>query len=145
MESLVAVLRAHPSASELLISGEKNNTPASIEVTEGALEVLHRAGFDARRASMVARSGLWTALTLDMSEPGRRQAAMPEEERAEHQRQAMLRLATLPPDRYPRLVEAAVPLTACDDPDFHYQFGIDLFIAGVQAMASRESIAAGES
>ena len=144
MESLVAVLRAHPSASELLMSGEKNNTPASIEVTEAALGVLHRAGFDARRASMVARSGLWTALTLDMSEPGRRQAAMSETERAEHQRQAMLRLATLPPDRYPRLVEAAVPLTACDDPDFHYRFGIDLFIAGVRAMASRED-AAGES
>ena len=42
----------------------------------------------------------------------------------------------LPPDRYPCLVEAAGPLTDCD-PDFHYQFGIDLFIRGVQAMAAQ--------
>ncbi len=41
----------------------------------------------------------------------------------------------LPPDAYPRLVEAAVPLTACDNPEFHYRFGVDLFIAGVEAVA----------
>jgi hypothetical protein len=69
---------------------------------------------------------------------------MSEAERAEHQRQAMVRLATLPPDRYPRLVEAAVPMTTCDDPDFHYRLGVDLFIEGVRAVASRSSAAAGE-
>lgn len=36
----------------------------------------------------------------------------------------------------PRLVEAAVPMTSCDDgPEFHYRFGVDLFIAGVRALA----------
>jgi len=138
MESLVAALRAHPSASELLMAGEKNNSQAALEVTEVALEVLHRAGFGPRHASTVARAGLWTALTLAMSEPGRL-PVLSETERAEHQRRAMVRLATLPPDRYPRLVAAAVPMTACDDPDFHYRFGIDLFIEGVRAMASRGS------
>ena len=147
MESLVGTLRAHPSASELLITGEKNNSPAALAVTEVALEVLHRTGFDARYASSVARNGLWTALTLAMSEPGRTAAlaAMTEAERVEHQRLAMIRLASLPPGRYPRLVEAAVPMTACDDPDFHYRFGIDLFIQGVRAMASRPGAAVGES
>ncbi len=48
---------------------------------------------------------------------------------AEVQRRSRVRLAMLPPDRYPRLVEAAGPMTACDDPDRHYRFGIDLFIA----------------
>jgi tetracycline repressor-like protein len=144
MESLVAVLRAHPSASELLISGEKNNSPAALEVTEIALAVLHQAGFDAKYASSVARNGLWTALTLAMSEPGRT-AAMSAADRAEHQRQAMVRLATLPPDRFPRLVEAAVPMTACDDPDFHYRLGIDLFSEGVRAVAGREGAADSES
>jgi hypothetical protein len=28
-------------------------------------------------------------------------------------------------------------MTACDDPDFHYRFGIDLFIEGVKALAAR--------
>jgi hypothetical protein len=38
-------------------------------------------------------------------------------------------------DFWPHVVEAAVPLTACDDPDLHYQFGVDMFIAAVQAAA----------
>ncbi len=107
--------------------------------------MLHRAGFDAKYASTVARNGLWTALTLAMSEPGRTAAlaSMSEAERVEHQRLAMIRLASLPPGQYPRLVEAAVPMTACDDPDFHYRPGIDLFIDGVRAMASRPDAAAG--
>jgi hypothetical protein len=36
-------------------------------------------------------------------------------------------------------VECAVPLTAVDDPDFHYEFGISLWIAGVEAMAAKLS------
>ena len=63
-------------------------------------------------------------------------ASLSEGERAEQQRRNRIRLAMLPPDRYPCLVEAAEPLTDCD-PDFHYQFGIDLFIRGVQAMAAQ--------
>ena len=43
----------------------------------------------------------------------------------------------LPPDRYPRLIECAAPMTACDDPEFHYRFGIKLFINGVKAAASQ--------
>ena len=136
LESLIHVLRAHPSASELLIVGEKQST-AALEANEAALEVLHRAGFDPRHASAIARSALWTGLMLAMAEPGR-DPSMDEAERTEHQRRKMVSLAMLPPDRYPRLVEAAVPLTACDDPDFHYQFGIDLFLHGVEAMAAAQ-------
>jgi AcrR family transcriptional regulator len=136
LESLVQVLRAHPSASELLVAGEKQSA-AALEATEVALEILHRAGFDPQQASAVARSVLWTGLMLAMGEPGR-DPSLDEAERAEHQRRNRIRLAMLPPDRYPRLVEAAVPMTACDDPDFHYQFGIDLFIHGVQAMAAAQ-------
>jgi hypothetical protein len=79
---------------------------------------------------------LWTGLTLVMSEPGLA-PGMPEEERAEHQRQARVRMAMMPVDRYPRVVECAEPLTACDDPEFHYRFGIDLFIAGVETITAR--------
>lgn len=72
---------------------------------------------------------------LVLSEPGF-DPGMSEADRAEQLRRKQVELASLPPQRYPRLVEAAVPLTTCsDDPAFHYQFGVDLFIAGVQAMA----------
>jgi TetR/AcrR family tetracycline transcriptional repressor len=62
-------------------------------------------------------------------------AAISEADRAEMQRRNRVQLALLPPDRYPRVIEAAAPLTACDDRDLHYRFGVDLFIAGVEAIA----------
>jgi TetR/AcrR family tetracycline transcriptional repressor len=134
LESLIEVLRTHSSAPALLLGSDKL-VPSFWQVTEVTLEVLHRAGFDALHASEIARSAFWTGLTLVMSEPGF-EPTLTESERAELQRRKQVELGSLPPERYPRLVEAAVPLTTCDnDPVFHYQFGVDLFIAGVQAMA----------
>jgi len=134
LESLLRVLREHPSAPTLLLTGEKLNSEAALMATETTLGVLRRAGFDADRAAAIARSGLWTALMLVMSEPGF-EPGMTEADRAEMQRRNRVRLALLPPDRYPHVVEAAVPLTECSDPDLHYRFGADMFIAGVQAAA----------
>jgi hypothetical protein len=70
---------------------------------------------------------------LVMSEPGSH-PALSQAQKAEEQRKAHVRLALLPPDRYPCLVEAALPMSTCD-PEFHYKFGVDLFIAGVKALA----------
>jgi TetR/AcrR family transcriptional regulator, tetracycline repressor protein len=137
LESLIAVLRAHPAATQLLIAGEKQ-APSARDVTETALAVLRRGGFDARHASEIARNGLWTGLTLVMSEPGF-DPGLSEQERAAGQRRRLVELASLPPERYPCLVESAAWLTACDDPEFHYRFGVDLFIAGVEAMAARQA------
>jgi TetR/AcrR family transcriptional regulator, tetracycline repressor protein len=134
LESLVQVLRTHPSASQLLLAGDKLHGDAALLVTETTLDVLQRAGFDAARASEIARSALWTGLTLVLSEPGYDPAVTPEE-RAEHQRKSLIELSMLPPDRFPCLVAAAGPMTACDDLEFHYRFGIDLFIGGVVAVA----------
>src|SRR5712691_12555664 len=133
VQVLVQVLRAHPCASQLLVAGEKQND-AALRATEVTLDVLRRGGFDPLHASEIARSTLWTGLMLVMSEPGY-DPGLTDDERAEQQRRNRVRLAMLPPDAYPRLVEAAVPLTACDNPEFHYRFGVDLFIAGVEAVA----------
>jgi TetR/AcrR family tetracycline transcriptional repressor len=138
LESLVQVLRTHPCASQLLLSGKKLHGEASLLVTETALEVLRRGGFDAEHSSEIASAAMWTGLTLVMSEPGYDPALAPDE-RAEHQRQSLIRLTMLPPGRFPCLVAAAGPMTACEDPEFHYRFGVDLFIAGVVAMADARS------
>jgi TetR/AcrR family tetracycline transcriptional repressor len=135
LESLVQMLRAHPSASQLLLAGEKMHGEASIMATETALAVLRRGGFGPEQASEIAHGALWAGLTLVMSEPGFDPAGTVEE-RAELMRQRRIRLAMLPPSRFPCVVEAAGPLTGCDDLEFHYQFGIDVFIAGVVAVAA---------
>jgi TetR/AcrR family transcriptional regulator, tetracycline repressor protein len=135
LESLVRALRAHPCASQLLLETEKQSEPF-LRATEVTLEVLRTAGLDPLHATGIARNMLWTGLTLVMSEPGAHPGKS-DEDLAEQQRRSHVRMATLPIDRYPRIVECAEPLTACDDPDFHYRFGIDLFIAGVETMAAR--------
>jgi TetR/AcrR family transcriptional regulator, tetracycline repressor protein len=134
LESLLRVLRAHPAAASLLLASEKQ-TESAMRASEVALEVLRGAGFDPVYASEIARSTLWTGLTLVMSEPGVEMLAP--EDRAESQRRKQVVLASLPKDRFPRLVECAVPMTACDNPELHYQIGVSVFIAGVRAIAAQ--------
>jgi AcrR family transcriptional regulator len=137
LDSLVHVLRAHPAATGLLLEGEKRTSDAAQAAIETTLEVLHRGGLNPEYAASIARSALFTGIMLVMSEPGKEPGMSPAEQ-AEHTRQMRVRLALLPPERFPRTIEAAGPLTACDDPEFHYRFGIDMFIAGVRAMAARQ-------
>jgi hypothetical protein len=128
------VLRAHPAAPQLLLEHEKRNE-AALRATEAALEILFGAGFDAEQASEIARSTLWTGIMLVMSETG----WAPElsgEARAEEQRRNHVYLAMLPAATYPRLVESASYMANCD-PDFHYRLGVQLFIAGVKAIAGQ--------
>ena len=134
LESLLRVLRAHPAAAQLLMPTKKQGESA-LRATEVTLNILREAGFDPKHASEIARSALWTGLMLVMSEPGIE--SLGAEERAELQRRKQVVFATLPVARYPRLVECAIPMTACDDPEFHYELGVSVFIAGIEAIAGR--------
>jgi TetR/AcrR family transcriptional regulator, tetracycline repressor protein len=136
LESLLRVLRAHPSAPPLLLETEKRSE-AALGATETALAILRDAGFDPVHAAEIARSTLWTAITLVMSEAGYR-PELSDEERAEWNRRSQLELAMLPAARYPHLIECAAPMANCD-PDFHYRLGVEMFIAGVRAMADKLS------
>lgn len=132
--SLLSALRAHPAGTQLLLRAEKLHSEAALNATETALEILRRAGFSPQDSSAISRAALWTALMLVMSEPG---IGFPDPvARAEEMRKHQVELATLPRARYPRLVECALPMTACDDPDEHYEFGADMFTAGVAAIAA---------
>jgi hypothetical protein len=78
-----------------------------------------------------------------MSEPGAE--SLDDDERAEMQRKKQVTLATLPPAKFPRLVECAIPMTNCDDPEWHYEFGVDMFMAGVTALAASRAAREGRS
>jgi TetR/AcrR family transcriptional regulator, tetracycline repressor protein len=134
-KSLLAVLRAHPAASRLLL--ENKQTEASLRPTELTLEILRGVGFDPEHAAGIARSALWNGIMLVMSEPGSEWLSL--EDRAQGQRKKQITFATLPPDAFPQLVECAVAMTSSEDPEFHYQLGVDLFIAGVEAIAAKQS------
>ena len=135
LESLIRVLRAHPSAPQLMLEHEKRNE-AALRATEATLEILLGAGFDPVHAAEIARGTLWTGITLVMSEAGYH-PELSDEERAEWQRRNQVELAMLPAAKYPHLVQCAAPMADCD-PDFHYRLGVEMFIAGVRAMAERQ-------
>jgi AcrR family transcriptional regulator len=132
-ESLLKVLRAHPAAPQLLLHSKKT-TDAGLKVTELTLDILRTAGFSPEDASFATRSALWTGISMVMSEPGIE--SLDEAERTELQRKKQVALATQSPLAFPRLVECALPMTACDNPEEHYRFGTDLFIGGLAAIAA---------
>ncbi len=134
LESLLRVLRAHPAAPRLVLEHEKQNE-AALRATEVTLQVLRGAGFSLELAAGIARTALWTGIMLVMAEPGAE--FLTQEERAHEQRRKQIEFATLPQARYPNLVECALPMTACDDPEAHYELGVTLFLAGVEALAAR--------
>ena len=134
LESLLKVLRAHPAAPGLLLHSEKLRAEAALNATELTLDILRTAGFGPEDASYAARSAMWTGITLVMSEPGIE--SLNDAERAELQRKKQVQLASQPLARFPRLVECAIPMTACDDPETHYRFGVDLFIGDLAAIAA---------
>ena len=136
LESLIGVLRAHPAAPQLVLEHEKQNE-AALAAAEAALEILRGAGFDPWQSAEIARGTLWTAIMLVMSEPGNK-AGLSAEENAEELRRTRIEFAMLPERKFPRLIECAEPMTSCDDPEFHYRLGIDVFIAGVEALAESQ-------
>lgn len=134
-KSLIAVLRAHPAGPQLMLRSEKLHSEAAMMTTETGLEVLRRAGFGPQDASAIARIALWTAITLVLGEPGNELPADPEA-RAQAERKHLIELQTLPQAKFPRLVECALPMTACDDPEQHYELGVEMFLGSVAAIAA---------
>ena len=136
LNSLAGALWAHPGAAPLF-SARTNSSESSLRVTEIALEVLGRGGFSPTEATRVARHALSTVVNLVVGEPG---FIAPDSsgELLDARRRARLFLEALPPDRYPRLVEAAAPLSAREDPEAYYEFGLDLLLAGIGVMAARK-------
>jgi hypothetical protein len=136
MQSLAGALRAHPGVAPLFAT-RTNSSESSLRFTEVALDVLRQGGFSPTEATQVSRHALSTIVNLVVGEPG---FIAPEDpgELLDARRRARLYLEALPPERYPRLVEAAVPLSAPEDPGAYYQFGLDLLLAGVGEMATRK-------
>ncbi|MDQ3792200.1 MAG: TetR/AcrR family transcriptional regulator C-terminal domain-containing protein [Actinomycetota bacterium] len=134
--SMVSVLRAHPSTA-ILLSTRTVSSEGSLRATEVVLDILRRGGFSPTEATQIARHALSTVVNLVSGEPG----VVAQEESGEMidaRRRARLFLESLPPERYPRLVEAAAPLSEGVDPDAFFAFGLDLLLAGIEAMAARK-------
>ena len=134
--SMLNVLRAHPSTA-ILLSTRTASSEGSLRATEVALDILGCGGFSPTEATQIARHSLSTVTNLVSGEPG----VVAREESGkmiDARRHARLFLESLPPERYPRLVEAATPLSEGVDPDTYFAFGLELLLAGIEAIAARK-------
>jgi TetR/AcrR family transcriptional regulator, tetracycline repressor protein len=136
MESMVEVLRAHPPAASLMVTTQPDAAVHCFDIMEVALGVFADAGFSAAEGAALCRHGLRTVTTLAVGDPGLT-PRQTEEEVAEFIRRKRIVLETLPRTRYPHLVEAAGPLSEQEGPETSFAFGIELFVAGVEALAAR--------
>jgi TetR/AcrR family tetracycline transcriptional repressor len=134
--SMLDALRAHPSTATLL-STRTASSEGSLRATEVALDILGRGGFSPTQATQVARHAVSTLTNLVSGEPGV-VARDKSGELTDARQHARLFLESLPSERYPRLVEAATPLSEGVDPDTYFAFGLDLLLAGIEAMAARK-------
>ncbi len=134
--SMVSVLRAHPSTA-ILLSTRTVSSEGSLRATEVVLDILRRGGFSPTEATQIARHALSGITNLVSGEPGV-VARKDSEGLVEARQRARSLLETLPPERYPRLVEAATPLSEGVKPDEYFSFGLDLLLAGIEAMSARK-------
>jgi TetR/AcrR family tetracycline transcriptional repressor len=135
MRSLVGALRAHPELTPVLGSVGSEQVQECFPVMEAALAILHRAGYSPRQSAEICGHGLRTAIGLVGDEQDGPIGQDPERDAATRHKRALIQ--SLPPDRFPQIIAAAEPLSSCEDPDAYYDFGIELFVAGVVALADR--------
>jgi AcrR family transcriptional regulator len=127
--SFTAVLRAHPSAAALIGSLPDTASENALRTIEVALDILRRAGFSPEEAAHITRQIVRTTTAMVIAELD----ASAGETTADTE--AVLR--ALPPERYPRVIEAAGPLSAGEDPESFYDLVIELVLAGIESAARR--------
>lgn len=132
VDAEVAVLRTYPQTAMLILS-RGSTSPNALTEVETTLGVLRRGGFSPGDASRVL-TYLETIISLVARES---LLAAPGEDDGDWQRQVQSSIQSLPPERFPNILEAAEHLSSSSDPDAYYAFGIDLLMAGIEAMARR--------
>jgi AcrR family transcriptional regulator len=135
VDDLIANLSRHPAAAQLVFPRMLVTEPG-LRITEFTLALLEGAGFPRKQAADLARMGLQTAMMLVTQLPGAEsQAAAEERDRLQAEKRA--HVESLPEQLYPHVRAAAVDLTDCDDEGAYYDFGVDLYIEGAQALLRR--------
>jgi AcrR family transcriptional regulator len=131
--SLTAVLRAHPSAAVLIGTLPTPASENALRATEVALDILRRAGFSPEEAAHVTRQIVRTTTSMVIAELD--EVPAPGEPSEATDTEGFLR--ALPPARFPRILEAAGPLSAREEPESYYELVIELVVSGIEASAVR--------
>ncbi len=140
VQTLIESFSKHPAAAPLSLSRALACQPG-LDIAEHTMKLLCDAGFTVAQACDLSRMALQTAVMLVTQFPGNEsQVAAAQREEVVAAKRA--HIASLRSDRYPHLVDAAIPLTDCDDPAGYFGFGVDLYIEGAEALLRRYKRAA---
>ena len=131
--SFTAVLREHPSAAVLIGSLPTTASENALRATEVALDILRRAGFSPEEAVHVTLQIVRTTTSMVIAELD--EVPAPGDTAAD--KEAFLR--SLPPARFPRVIEAAGPLSEREEPEGFYDLVIELILAGIESAAARRN------
>jgi TetR/AcrR family transcriptional regulator, tetracycline repressor protein len=134
VESLIAVMREHPSLTDLLHGMELREAVSFARATNDALELLTRGGYGLDEGYWAASYLLHGCIGLVSAQPGCPSTMTPPEA-TEWRRQKRLALELLPRDEYPMLVAFARTLESEPDVERYYQFGVDLLIGAITSSA----------
>jgi AcrR family transcriptional regulator len=135
VEALVAVMREHPCLADLLPVIDKQAATSFARAANDALELLGRAGFGLQEGYWISSYLLHGVIGLVAAQPGC-PVSVPSQEAAEWRRQRRLALEKLPADEYPMVVAFARTLEGEPDIERYYALGVDVLMAGVEAIAA---------
>jgi TetR/AcrR family tetracycline transcriptional repressor len=130
--ALVESFRQHPGSAHLALA-RILTSEAGRDLSEATFAMLREQGFSVQQTADIARTALQTATMLVTQEAGA-EVDVPAEQRAEVIEAKHRAIAALPRDRYPNILECIDCLTATDDDDAYYRFGVDLYVSGVREL-----------
>ena len=135
VETVIGVMRAHPSLPALLHSVDKNQVESFTRATNDTLVLLSEAGFGVEEGFWIASHLLSGCVAMVSGQPGC-PPGWPDAQEPEWRRQKRVQLESLPSDRFPMMIELAEAYRNQPDMDRYYAFSVDLLIAGIEAMAA---------
>ncbi|SEF93955.1 transcriptional regulator, TetR family [Actinacidiphila yanglinensis] len=133
-------LRPHPNAAVLLIN-RIVASEAGLDLTERVLTQLEAAGMDVQQAADSACHVLFSLITLVIGEPGVAAGSAEEQDAELRGRRAYLQ--SLPPRRYPHVVNAADALSMCASAELYYRRGLELIVTGLRGLQNAARPVAG--
>ena len=130
--AVLAAVRPHPLVADLLAM-RIMKSEAGLVLSEYVIGLLRIAGFPASQAANTAAYLLCSIVVLVTSEPGHGLPLSTEAADVVY-RSKKAQLDTLPPKRFPYLIEAAPFMLECEDEDAYFDRGLDFLVAGARGV-----------
>jgi AcrR family transcriptional regulator len=132
------LLVAHPAVAALSSAHPTEKiSDNGLRVVEDTLRVLRLAGFSAQESALLETECERFVLGLVMIETGGGPPHAQEKDDAQA-RELYASLSALPKDMFPNVVEAAAYLCKHSDPDWAFEFALDVIIGGFEKLLERE-------